>query len=188
MIQCMTIIGDNMRIKLSKTQWEDMGKKAGWVKVSFGGDNISKEEEARDYEWRQRQLLKQRQNEEQKSSLLTSRQIKIQPELTPEQVNALKNTDTSIDWSYLQTPNYSKYINSTPKTGGKYYSLMIPKNITCPKKGDKLKLDLDGNLIKVVVEAVMTPLDMYKGKGAPVARSMEVNGIGWYVTCLPERQ
>lgn len=29
-----------MKIKLSKTQWEEMGKKAGWVKEALGGDPI----------------------------------------------------------------------------------------------------------------------------------------------------
>jgi hypothetical protein len=31
-----------MKIKLSKTQWENMGKKAGWIKIASSLDGLSK--------------------------------------------------------------------------------------------------------------------------------------------------
>ena len=78
--------------------------------------------------------------------------------------------------------DYSKYVNSTPAGGGEYYGLMIPKEATPPEIGDKLVL----SGINVVAYSISTPAEIYKGRGAPVARSMEGNGIGWSVNCLPE--
>ena len=78
--------------------------------------------------------------------------------------------------------DYSKYLFNTPKEGGEYYTLWIPKDITPPKVGDNLIL----KGASVIVQAAYTPEDMYKGKGAPTARSMEATGIGWNVNCLPE--
>lgn len=78
--------------------------------------------------------------------------------------------------------DYSQYVNSTPAMGGEYYSLMIPEDVKPPKEREHLVI----NGVKVVVQSVRTPEDIYKGRGAPTARSMEKNHIGWNVNCLPE--
>lgn len=78
--------------------------------------------------------------------------------------------------------DYGKYLKFTPENGGEYYTLMIPEGVIPPNKGDHL--NLKGN--KVVVESVSTPDDIARGKGGPVARSMEKNGIAYSVNCLPE--
>jgi 2'-5' RNA ligase len=78
--------------------------------------------------------------------------------------------------------DYSKYLYVFPgNSGSEYYTLRIPKESTPPKVGDKLIL----KGVNVVVQSVSTPEDIAKGRGGPVARSMEENGIGWDVNCLP---
>ena len=37
------------------------------------------------------------------------------------------------------------------------------------------------------MDKVDTPEDFYKGKGAPIARQMEENDIGWRVDCILEK-
>lgn len=78
--------------------------------------------------------------------------------------------------------DYSHYIISTPERGGEYYSLDIPNGVEPLKEKQCLVI----NGIKVVVQSVSTPRDIAKGRGGPVAKSMEANGIGWRVNCLPE--
>lgn len=79
---------------------------------------------------------------------------------------------------------YEKYLFMTPQEmpGLQYYILHIPIDAIPPNEGQKLTLR--GN--PVVVQSVRTPEDIAKGRGGPVARSMEANGIGWKVNCLPE--
>lgn len=76
--------------------------------------------------------------------------------------------------------DYQKY--SMGKKVGEYYSLNIPENVIPPKKGDKLIIEG----VNVVVSDVSTPMDIAKGRGGPVAKNMEENGICWRVNCLPE--
>ncbi len=79
--------------------------------------------------------------------------------------------------------SFSKYLFSTPASyGSEYYVLRIPKEASPPKENDTLNL----NGAEVVVQSVRTPDDIAKSRGAPVARSMEENGIGWDVNCLPK--
>ena len=82
----------------------------------------------------------------------------------------------------LEVQSYEKYLDHVPEDGGQYYVLHIPKDATPPKEGQKLTLR--GN--PVVVQSDSTPDDIAKGRGGPVARSLEANGIGWSVNCLPE--
>jgi hypothetical protein len=82
----------------------------------------------------------------------------------------------------VDTVNYSKYLEFTPKDGGEYYTLRIPEGVAPPAKGDHLIIA--GN--KLVVSDVSTPEDIAKGRGGPVARSMRENGIAYSVNCLPE--
>jgi 5'(3')-deoxyribonucleotidase len=77
--------------------------------------------------------------------------------------------------------DYSKYVHSTPKSGGEYYTLRIPKDVTPPNEG--IHLNIGG--IDLVVFSVSTPEDIAKGRGGPVAKSMVENGIGYSVNCLP---
>jgi 5'(3')-deoxyribonucleotidase len=77
--------------------------------------------------------------------------------------------------------DYSKYVHSTPKSGGEYYTLRIPKDVTPPNEG--VHLNIGG--IDLVVFSVSTPEDIAKGRGGPVAQSMIENGIGYSVNCLP---
>jgi 5'(3')-deoxyribonucleotidase len=77
--------------------------------------------------------------------------------------------------------DYSKYVYSTPKNGGEYYTLRIPKDITPPNEG--VHLNIGG--IDLVVFTVSTPEDIAKGRGGPVAQSMIRDGIGYSVNCLP---
>ena len=111
-----------------------------------------------------------------------------------EEAEALEPTDD--DYHFVECPDcggsgkrkinaevsYEKYLFHTPEEGGQYYVLHIPKDATPPREGQKLTLK--GN--PVVVQSVSTPDDIAKGKGGPVARSLEANGIGWSVNCLPE--
>lgn len=77
---------------------------------------------------------------------------------------------------------YSPYLISTPKDGGEYYTLRIPKDVRPPAEG--VNLNIDG--IDLVVFTVSTPKDIAKGRGGPVADNMMENGIGWSVNCLPK--
>ena len=79
--------------------------------------------------------------------------------------------------------NYEKYLYVTPQNcpGCQYYDLRIPKDIIPPKEGQKLIL----KGTPVIVQSVSTPDDIRKGRGGPVAASMEKQGIGWAVNCLP---
>jgi len=77
--------------------------------------------------------------------------------------------------------DYTKYVHSTPKSGGEYYTLRIPKDVTPPNEG--IHLNIGG--IDLVVFSVSTPEDIAKGRGGPVAQSMIENGIGYSVNCLP---
>lgn len=79
------------------------------------------------------------------------------------------------------TQEYAQYFDFGPEVGGEYYSLSIPVGVTPPAEGDKIMLDCG----EVVVHTVSTPEDFYKGRGGPVARSMEANGIAYAVNCLP---
>jgi 5'(3')-deoxyribonucleotidase len=76
---------------------------------------------------------------------------------------------------------YSNYLVNTPKDGGEYYTLRIPKDVVPPQEG--VNLNIDG--VNLVVFSVSTPEDIAKGRGGPVAKSMIENGIGWSVNCLP---
>jgi len=79
--------------------------------------------------------------------------------------------------------DYSKYLFSTPKDGGEYYGLSIPKDVTPPVEG--VQLNVGG--IDLVVFSVCTPEDIAKGRGGTIADSMLQNGIGWRVKCLPPK-
>lgn len=79
--------------------------------------------------------------------------------------------------------DYSEYLIYTPKDGGEYYGLSIPKDVTPPKEG--VKLNIGG--VDLIVFTVRTPMDIAKGRGGPVADSMLENGIGWRVNCLPPK-
>ena len=104
-----------MKIKLSKSQWEQVGKTAGWLKK-----------------------------------------------------------ETEVD--------YSKYMTSTPESGGEYYRLDIPIGVPPPDNGTKL--DLNGKA--VITLTPKSSLDIARGRGGPVAQSMDKNGIAYLVNCLPE--
>jgi hypothetical protein len=71
--------------------------------------------------------------------------------------------------------DYSKYFESVPKFN--CYLISIPIGITPPSMGNILTI----NNSKYKVKGLMTPSDYYKGKGAPVARSMEKFGIAYRV-------
>lgn len=43
-----------MKIKISKSQWENIGNKAGWDRVAMYGDNTTKEEDLSENKWRER--------------------------------------------------------------------------------------------------------------------------------------
>jgi len=78
---------------------------------------------------------------------------------------------------------YMKYLpDSLGGRGGEYYGLDIPVGIKPPTVGDKFDLGRSG----VVVQTVISPEDMEKGRGGPVARAMRQNGIAYRVNCLPE--
>jgi len=77
--------------------------------------------------------------------------------------------------------DYSSYVHSTPKDGGEYFTLRIPKDTIPPKEGTHLNI----GGIDLVVFTVSTPEDIANGRGGPVAQSMIKNGIGWSVNCLP---
>jgi hypothetical protein len=108
----------------------------------------------------------------------------------PKSMDAVKDIDTNaanIDMNAAknvekQASFMSKYLEFTPEDGGEYYVLSIPTGVTPPKTYDKL--DLNG--VNVVVVGVDTPIDIAKGRGGPIARSMEQNGIAYRVNCLPE--
>ena len=88
-----------------------------------------------------------------------------------------------ISWyKKAMAEDYEKYLAFTPEDGSEYYTLRIPEGIVPPNKGDHF--NLKGN--KVVVQSVSTPGDIARGKGGPVAKSMEKNGIAYSVNCLPE--
>jgi len=79
--------------------------------------------------------------------------------------------------------DYDKYLAYTPvASGGEYFVLHIPVGVIPPKKGDHLIIQNN----KVVVQSVATPDDIMRGRGGPVARAMERDGIGYNVNCLPE--
>ena len=61
--------------------------------------------------------------------------------------------------------------------------LAIPTFAQPPKIGEQIKV----KGIDVIVDGVDTPEDFYKGKGAPIARQMEENDIGWRVDCILEK-
>lgn len=85
-------------------------------------------------------------------------------------------------WLINMKIDYSKYLTFTPSTGGEYYRLDIPVGVEPPAKGTKINL-LGTTVVTLNTE---TPLDIAKGRGGPVARSMEKNGIAYLVNCLPE--
>ena len=80
--------------------------------------------------------------------------------------------------------DYNKYLLFTPESlpGCEYYGLEIPGFINPPVKGERLILKDH----PVVVFSVKTPDDIARGRGGPVAKSMERRGIGYAVNCLPE--
>lgn len=82
--------------------------------------------------------------------------------------------------------DYSKYLTSTPETGGEYFILAIPENIMPPKVNQEIFLSNKNIKHNVVVHYVSTSEDFAKGRGGPVAKSMVANGIGWLVNCLPK--
>jgi len=84
--------------------------------------------------------------------------------------------------SSIHSPSYEQYLSFTPSSGGEYYTLDIPKDVAPPKEGDKLRL----GGVDVVTFDVSTPDEIRKGRGGPVAKSMEAAGIGWRVNCLPK--
>jgi hypothetical protein len=82
-----------------------------------------------------------------------------------------------------ESKEYNKFLTSTPESyGSQYFTLDIPVGVNPPKVGERLILDNKN----VVVFAVSSPDDIAKGRGGPVARSMEKYGIGYKVKCLPE--
>ena len=78
--------------------------------------------------------------------------------------------------------DYGEYLTFTPADGGEYYRLDIPKGIMPPKIGTRLVL----NGVKVVTLKPNDSASMFAGRGGPVAKMMEENGIGYLVNCLPE--
>ena len=114
------------------------------------------------------------------NNLMPEKQFFTFDEKKPKQIKKarqlkLKEASSKID--------YNKYLMLSPKTFSQspYYVLRIPKDIQPPKEGQRLVLDGDN----VIVQTVNTPADIAKGKGGPVARSMQKQGIGWDVNCLP---
>ena len=52
-----------MKIKLSKSQWEDIGKKADWVKTAISGDNPSDQDKINQQRTNHENFIRRRQEE-----------------------------------------------------------------------------------------------------------------------------
>ena len=131
-----------MKIKLSKSDWELIGNKTGWLKKA---------------EFKAQEL----------------------------ETDFFPYSSPNMKHDYEQT-KYNKYLTFTPKDTYKYYTFSIPKGIEPPKVGDKLTVNNEkGFIVPIVVESVKTPEDIAKGRGGPVAKSMEEQDIAFRVNALP---